>query len=228
MSQEWHYTTNWLRYYGLWQKYSSRTMLPRKLFMGNLFTIDFYNRRNILDSGCFVECGTWRGGMAFAITELLDNVDECHFFDSFEGLPPAGKWDSLKAQRQQSAGKLLHNNNTADFSDFLTGIKSLKGINKKMFTHKGWFNNTLPKFCSDQFISLLRLDGDWYESTFCILENLYDKVIADGLILIDDYYEWEGCSRAVHDFLSSRKLGDRIRQSRFGGVAYIIKKNIST
>ena len=75
---------------------------------------------------------------------------------------------------------------------------------------------------------MLRLDGDWYESTICILENLYDKVAANGLILIDDYYDWDGCSRAVHDFLSDQKLPERIRQSRYGGVAYIVKESLET
>ncbi|MEE3093051.1 MAG: TylF/MycF/NovP-related O-methyltransferase, partial [Pseudomonadota bacterium] len=76
--------------------------------------------------------------------------------------------------------------------------------------------------------SVLRLDGDWYESTISILENLYDKVATNGLILIDDYYSWDGCSRAVHDFLSDQKLPERIRQSRYGGVAYIVKENLET
>lgn len=67
------------------------------------------------------------------------------------------------------------------------------------------------------------LDGDWYESTLCILDNLFDRVMPGGVVLIDDYYDWDGCSRAVHDFLSARKATERIRPSRFGGVAYMIR-----
>lgn len=224
MSQQLNYLTNWPRFYRLWRKYEQRTMLPRKTFMGNLFVADTHNRRHPLGAGCFVECGTWRGGMAFALTELCPDIPECHYFDSYEGLPPAGEWDGDKARREQSEGKLWHNNNTAALEDFLAAKTPLDRPDRPLTAHKGWFEETLPKFESARPISLLRLDGDWYDSTICILENLYDKVMPHGLILIDDYYDWDGCTRAVHDFLSRRKLRDRIRQSRFGGVAYLVKE----
>jgi hypothetical protein len=51
---------------------------------------------------------------------------------------------------------------------------------------------------------LLRLDGDyWYESIRVCLEYLYPKVGKNGVIVIDDYGYWEGCPRAVDEFLSS-------------------------
>ena len=42
------------------------------------------------------------------------------------------------------------------------------------------------------------------------------------LVLIDDYYAWEGCSPAVHDFLSQRKTTQQIRQAA-SQLAYILK-----
>ena len=70
MSQQWNYLTGWPRYYALWRKYADRTMLPRKTVFGNLFVADNHRRRRDLTGGCFVECGTWRGDMAFSLTEL--------------------------------------------------------------------------------------------------------------------------------------------------------------
>jgi O-methyltransferase len=64
----------------------------------------------------------------------------------------------------------------------------------------------------DGGIALLRLDGDWYESTMACLDALYDRVVPGGLVIIDDYYTWDGCARAVHDFLSRRGVSARIRQ----------------
>ena len=199
-------------------------MLPRKAFFGNLFLVDYHNRCGELNGGCFVECGTWRGGMAFAITAILPNIRDCHFFDSFEGLPTAGKFDGRKAHQEQQDGALWHNNNSAELDDFLSGLEPINSSHRPLYAHKGWFEDTLPQFRTERSISILRLDGDWYDSTLCIFENLYEKVIPGGLILIDDYYDWDGCTRAVHDFLSKRKLRDRLRQSRFGGVAYIVKE----
>ena len=55
------------------------------------------------------------------------------------------------------------------------------------------------------------------------LKNLYPKVVDKGIIIIDDYHVWSGCSRAVHDFLSQQNTKSRIYQSR-NGIAYIIKE----
>jgi len=45
-----------------------------------------------------------------------------------------------------------------------------------------------------------------------ILTNLYPYVVKGGLIILDDYYYWEGCAKAVHDFLSTNQLRDKIYQ----------------
>ena len=65
---------------------------------------------------------------------------------------------------------------------------------------KGWFAETLPFFNPPAPIAILRLDGDWYDSTFQCLTHLYHWVAPGGVIIVDDYYAWEGCARAVHDF----------------------------
>ena len=56
------------------------------------------------------------------------------------------------------------------------------------------------------------------------LEGLYKYVAKGGVIIIDDYYTWPGCSKAVHDFLSRNQLSDVIRHTQ-GGVCYIIKQS---
>jgi O-methyltransferase len=56
------------------------------------------------------------------------------------------------------------------------------------------------------------------------LEKFWDHVLPGGVILIDDYYYWEGCAKAVHDFLSRRQAPERIQQGRIAGVAYIVKE----
>jgi hypothetical protein len=55
-------------------------------------------------------------------------------------------------------------------------------------------------------IGVLRLDGDWYESTKCCLDQLFDQVVPGGYIIIDDYGHWEGCRHAVDEFLAHRNL----------------------
>jgi hypothetical protein len=76
---------------------------------------------------------------------------------------------------------------------------------------KGWFDQTLPA-SRDRIgpIALLRIDGDWYASVRCCLDNLYDQVVDGGFVVLDDYYAWDGCTIAVHEFLGNHRLAHRI------------------
>ncbi len=88
---------------------------------------------------------------------------------------------------------------------------------------KGWFDDTIPPFAeTSPRIAVLRLDGDWYESTMCCLTNLFPHVVENGLVLIDDYGYWEGCTRAVHDYLSAEKRTEPIQHSKFS-VTFLVK-----
>lgn len=89
---------------------------------------------------------------------------------------------------------------------------------------QGWFEETVPKYASeDPVIALLRLDGDWYDSTSICLEHLFPRVSVGGLVIIDDYGQWDGCTRAVHDYLSSVSAVESIASTR-SGVTFIRKR----
>jgi hypothetical protein len=72
-------------------------------------------------------------------------------------------------------------------------------------------------------IALLHIDCDWYSSVRCCLENLYDQVAPGGFVFLDDYYHYDGCTIAVHEFLAKRHLTYRIETvvgSEWGGCEY--------
>ena len=69
---------------------------------------------------------------------------------------------------------------------------------------------------------MLRLDGDWYESTKVCLEGLYDNLSPGGLLIIDDYHSCFGAKRATDEFLAS--TGDSspaLEDDGSGGVIYV-------
>ena len=173
-------------------------------------------------SGAVVECGTWKGGMAAGLSRVMGEDRDYFLFDSFEGLPPAEAIDGDAALRwqQDTNSPHYHDNCTADERDAQEAMR-LAGVTQVRLV-KGWFEDTLPSFPSNQQVAVLRLDADWYESTIQCLNQLYPRVAPGGLILIDDYHTWDGCSKAVHDYLSQNQLADRIRQFQ-NDVAYIIK-----
>jgi O-methyltransferase len=101
-------------------------------------------------------------------------------------------------------------------------IELTKCPREKIDIRPGFFENTFQTFDPPP-IAVLRLDADWYDSTMACLNKLWNHVLPGGLILIDDYYTWDGCARAVHEFLASTKAAERIRQGRIAGVAFIKK-----
>jgi hypothetical protein len=82
----------------------------------------------------------------------------------------------------------------------------------------GWFDNTLADFTLPEPIAFLHLDADWYHSTLVCLESLFDFLAPNAVVVLDDYHTWDGCSRALHDFLSRRSAKERIRS--LGSVCY--------
>jgi len=205
-----------LLYRLLYRRYRQFTMTGERRFVANLDICT----RHVPNSGCIIECGVWRGGMSAAIADALPS--RVHFlFDSFEGLPPAQYVDGDRAAAfQRDKDSPVYYDNCSAERAFAERCMSMSKA-KEFHLIPGWFSATIPAFQPPEPIALLRLDGDWYDSTMQCLTGLYRHLMPGGVVIIDDYYDWEGCTRAVHDFLSSGKLIARLRQS--GTVCYFAK-----
>jgi len=181
-------------------------MIPEAFFIANLKLVEPY----ALSDGAVVECGVWRGGMIGGMATLLGTRRSYVLFDSFEGLPPVREVDGPAAARWQAS---------TDSSDYFDNCAAPETFAREAMGRahvaepiliKGWFDKTVPNFQAPGPIDVLRLDGDWYDSTMTCLQGLYDQVRPGGIIIIDDYMQWDGCARALHDFLSERSARERI------------------
>lgn len=174
--------------------------------------------------GDLVECGVWRGGSSFLMAEVLRQVDVSDrtvwLFDSFEGLPPPADVDgaaALEYASQVQSGE--HFDNCRVALEEVERTAAELGLARHTRFVKGWFEDTLPaNRARVGCIALLRIDADWYSSVKCCLDNMYDQVVDGGLIVVDDYYVFDGCAKAVHDFLAERESIDRI--GSIGDVGY--------
>jgi hypothetical protein len=95
----------------------------------------------------------------------------------------------------------------------------------------GWFNQTVPyerKELAERGIAFLRIDCDWYEPVSYVLDQLATLVPDEGRILLDDYYAWDGCARATHDFLARNDFAWRIRTLPQTTGAWMIKRPART
>lgn len=203
----------------LHSKYKKYTMVDMDPYIANL---QLALRADAI-AGAIVECGTWKGGMIAGIADLIGASRDYYLYDSFEGLPDAKDIDgeeAIKWQNDTSSDRYF-DNCTASLDETRKAM-ALSKANKVHFI-KGWFHETLAASPPLGSIALLRLDGDWYESTMSCLTHLFPKVTESGLIIIDDYYTWDGCSKAVHDYLSSHGRAERIMQ--YKNVCYLVKRH---
>lgn len=159
--------------------------------------------------GAFVECGVWLGGsaglMGLALKRLKENRG-LHLLDSFEGLPEPGPKDGKKA------GEYSGGRGEGRLSPISRCEATLQQVRKFLFErlkldstriqfHVGWFQETVPAIAGKlKPIAILRLDGDWYESTKICLEHLYPNLSPGGVLVLDDYYCWEGCRKATDEY----------------------------
>jgi O-methyltransferase len=210
-------TDEW-RFREIYRKYRAFTMIPEREYIENLRLVTQIEAREL--PGNVVECGTWRGGMIAGIADVLGPYRRYYLFDSYEGLPPAREIDGTVAREWQTSGTSpdYHNNCTASEEEARSAMAMSAAKDYQIV--KGWFNETLPARRPSEPIALLRMDADWYESTKCILDNLASLVVPGGMIIVDDYFAWDGCAQAVNEFAALRKW--RIRQSPHADICFIV------
>jgi hypothetical protein len=162
--------------------------------------------------GDLIETGVWRGGgcifmrgclMAFGHPEKVVWVA-----DSFEGLPEpdlarAKERDFFHSAVMQKAYQKMAASEEEVRRNFLAyGL-----LDENVRFLKGWFKETLLSAAIGQ-LALIRLDGDFYESTADALHALYHKLSPGGFVIIDDYGEdvWTDCRAAVDDFRTAHQI----------------------
>jgi O-methyltransferase len=174
--------------------------------------------------GVIIECGVAEGGtaamMALTNREIGTIKRQKWFFDSFEGLPEPTAEDYQNGKtghfiRPLPPGACL--GTIEQVSNLL--FEKLRLPESEIHLVKGWFQETLP-IHREQVgpIAVLRLDGDWYESTKIPLENFFDQVSPGGYIIIDDYATCFGSRKAVDEFRAERNITTPLIPDGRGGV----------
>jgi Macrocin-O-methyltransferase (TylF) len=192
--------------------------------------------RRILDAdvpGDFVELGVARGGCAALMGHALfdDGAADSaagralHLFDSYEGLPEPTD-DDFRTDGQGTGNHVR----PLPLGSCLGTMEEVKDLlfKKKAFPaerihfYKGWFEDTVPQSgAAIGPIAILRIDGDWYESTKVCLEGLYDQVSSGGAVIVDDYLSCFGCQKAVDEFIETRNLSVVIELDGRGGCYFL-------
>ena len=195
-----------VRFARLRYKYRDFTMVTRRGYVTNLLVTA--GARKV--RGSVVECGVWRGGMIAGMAEVLGPGRDYVLCDSFEGLPKAEAIDGPQALAWQAntAGSTYYDNCRAEAA-FAERAMSMAGAAKYRLV-RGWFDQTLPALELSAPIAILRIDADWYQSVKCCLVNLVPRLAPGGIVIMDDYFTWDGCAKAVHEYLAETQSRARV------------------
>ncbi len=154
--------------------------------------------------GNFVECGSYKGGAAALLASVIKRHSlrprKVYACDTFQGMPEPAEVDRHNCtpanETAFGAGTLK-----APVDEYLAVICERLEVAAIVEPVPGLFAQTLAARKEEiGAIALLHADADWYASTMDIFSNLYDAVIAGGVVQIDDFGHWEGCRKAIRDF----------------------------
>ena len=164
--------------------------------------------------GSVVELGCNKGYTSVWIKKLLNHYQsdkKFHVYDSFEGLPELHEYDiSTKKNRFHFAKGHL----STDAQSLV--VKRFQNNNLVApIVHQGFFCDIKD----DEFpekICFAFYDGDLYESILDSFNKTFNKVVANGRIVIDDVH-WDvlpGVTRACGEFLIDKKESMTVKHNQ--------------
>jgi len=166
--------------------------------------------------GDLVECGVLKGGnpmlMAYTLNQAHDHKRKIYLYDTFGeeisepkekdadvlGRPPTGFLRDLKKRSLKDIWSVPLAQVRENLA--LTGYPS-----ENIVFVKGMVEKTLPNVIPDK-IAILRLDTDWYESTYHELVHLFPRLSKHGIIIIDDYGFFQGAKEATEKYFKENHV----------------------
>jgi O-methyltransferase len=167
--------------------------------------------------GDVIETGVWRGGATIfmkAVLEVYGATDRAVWVaDSFQGLPkpdpdkyPADQGDTFWTQSLDVSA-----------DDVRANFRRYGLLDERVRFLVGFFSDTMPGAPIDK-LAVLRLDGDMYESTIVVLENLYPKLSPGGYVIVDDYGCVPACKQATEDYRARHGITEPVQRIDWTGV----------
>ena len=210
----------------LWDRVRSRTMTSIERIDALRASVEYVHANSI--PGDIVECGVWRGGsmMAVALTLLrIGGIRRLWLYDTFSGMMPPGTED-IDFQGRAAKDLLADPDNS-----FIWGKSSLGEVQAALIETgypeqqvefvAGPVENTIPARAPEA-IALLRLDTDWFQSTFHELVHLWPCLTVGGILIIDDYGDWAGAKKAVDEYFE--QIRQRPLLHRIDGAGRLVIK----
>lgn len=173
--------------------------------------------------GIFIETGAALGGSAIVLTHRKRADRPFLLYDTFGLIPPptdedgadvharyatiaAGEARGIKGDTYYGYRENLLDEVKQSFARFGVPVDE-----NSVQLVQGLFEDTLQV---DQPVALAHIDCDWYQSVKVCLERIAPHVVIGGRLVIDDYFAWSGCRKAVDEFFAGRTGWRFERKSR--------------
>jgi asparagine synthase (glutamine-hydrolysing) len=160
--------------------------------------------------GRFIEAGCALGGSSILITRTKGKKRPLYVYDVFGMIPPPTEKDTMDVHERYRTivegkskgidGDKYYGYENNLFEVVKSNLKSF-GINcerQSVLLIKGLIQNTMT---IDQPVAFAHIDVDWYDPVMTCLEKIFPNLVIGGSIIIDDYYDWEGCRKATDEYL---------------------------
>lgn len=163
--------------------------------------------------GIIVEAGAALGGSAIVLAAAKAPARKMKVYDVFGMIPEPSERDGVDVHKRYEkiasgearglGGKTYYGyreNLYAEVRESFTrhGV----GVEQNAVDLvQGLFEDTI---LLDEPVAFAHLDGDWYDSTMVCLERISPLLVPGGRIILDDYFHYSGCRRAVDDYFEGR------------------------
>jgi hypothetical protein len=163
--------------------------------------------------GLVIEAGTARGGSAIVIAAAKARERPMKVYDVFGMIPPPTehdgsdvheRYDKIAAGEARGVGGETYYGYRDDLLGEVTESFSRLGVpaaEHNVALVQGLFEDTIRL---EEPVAFAHLDGDWYESTLTCLTRIAPLLVPGGRLVLDDYYAWSGCRRAVDEYFTGR------------------------
>lgn len=192
---------------------SHLSMTSKERMYGLYKAVEYVVQHEI--DGDIVECGTWKGGSmmlaALALQHFGYTDKKLWLYDTFEGMsePTSADFDyggrtalsSIQGQGLASFSQMCF----ASLDEVKYNLQSTGYPSEKIHFVKGKVEETIPENLPRK-ISILRLDTDWYESTYHELKYLFPILSTGGVLIIDDYGHWKGAKDATDSYFKENRV----------------------
>lgn len=205
------------------QKVEDFTMTSKERIIALINSVDYIHKRGI--EGSFVECGVWRGGSAMAMAFRLMNHKtqdrDIYLYDTFEGMTEPLDVDvSHVGKHARTYMNEIDDWCCASQEDVESNLYGTGYQKAKLHFIKGDVLQTIPTIIPEK-IALLRLDTDWYESTFHEMRHLFPRLQKGGILIIDDYGHWSGARKAITEYFEELEEIPFLHRIDYTGRLYV-------